>query len=97
MRCRNLLPLALSLALAGLLWNCGLALAQVEGTGGSILSDISVRILEMVRGVLGQFVTGNVLTQPLGTDVVNYVAVAAQNLVTWFSQMMDLFPGGGVS
>ena len=94
MRCRHLLVLVLSLAVAGLLWDCGVALAQVGGTSSDVLSNVSLRILEMVRDTLGYFVTGNVLSQHMGTEVVNSLATTAENLATFFAQLSFLVFGG---
>ena len=44
----------------------------------------------MVRGTLGYFVTGNVLSEPQGGDIVKYLADITQNLVSWLAQLSIL-------
>jgi hypothetical protein len=94
MRRIYLVALILSLAVAVLVWDFGVASAQVTGNSADVLSGILVRALQTVRGVLGYFVAGNVLAQPAGGDAVNSLATIAQTVVTWFAQFSSLLSGG---
>lgn len=77
----------------------GTALAQENNQPVSILSGILTPILIIIDKIFDYWVngvTGNTLTDPLGTQLVAGLATMIQALVTFFSQFSLLLPANNM-
>ena len=86
---------ALSLSLLMPWLSSSTALAQDTNQPVSILSDILVPILVIIDKLLDYWVnsiSGNSLTDPWGTGLVNSLATLIQQLVTFLAQFSLLLP-----
>ena len=86
---------ALSLSLLVSWLSSSTVLAQDNNQPVSILSDILVPILVIIDKLLDYWVnsiSGNSLTDPWGTGLVNSLATLIQQLVTFLAQFSLLLP-----
>jgi hypothetical protein len=87
---------ALSLSVLALLSRADIALAQSDGNTLSILSGILVPILVLIDHLLDFWVnsvTGNTLTNPMGEEIVGWIATIIQNVTLFLAEFSTLLTG----
>jgi len=83
------LPLVVALAVAGLVTHTGKAAAADGEVLASAFSSVLVDIADWIDGVLGQWVSGNSLTDPRGESVANWLIDQIHHWVVYFAQFFE--------
>jgi len=69
-----------------MLWWTGTAFAQDGDNIPSLLDEIVVPIMVIIEGILGYWVAGNTLTDPVGEQLVASLSQIVQELADFLAQ-----------